>query len=350
MVKKILIVQNRIAEYRVEIFNLLNQNYDVTVLYSAGEKPENAKFNVIHIDNKKGKVFWKFKCNLGKLFSQFDVVILPMDIRQIDAVAEVFRRKAKIISWGIGVSASYKIPFDSKRSIIMEYVYIRNSTACLFYSEYAAAKYSKVLGERAFVANNTASVRRIDINKEKKHLLFIGSLYPQKRIDELLEAYKTAYSECSVIPQLVIVGDGTEYKRIQQFIYDNNLHEKIILRGEVYDEEVLSEIFSSSIACISPNQAGLSVLKSMGYGVPFVTHKDAITGGERLNIINGENGILFNTFSELKQIIIDSGCKKDKFLEYGKNAYRYYWENRTPQIMVNGFEVAIEYATNESER
>jgi len=96
---------------------------------------------------------------------------------------------------------------------------------------------------------------------------------------------------------------------------------------------------------ISPDQAGLTVLQSFGYGVPFVTHKDAITGGERLNIVNGENGILFDSFDEITDIIKDCSQNPEKYIEMGKNAKKYYNENRTINHMVSGFIDAIDFVT-----
>lgn len=100
------------------------------------------------------------------------------------------------------------------------------------------------------------------------------------------------------------------------------------------------------IVCISPDQAGLSVLKSFGYGVPFVTHRDAITGGERLNIENGVNGVLFDSFDEITEIIKDCAERPECYMEMGKSAKKYYDENRTVRQMVNGFLEAIEFVVN----
>jgi len=85
----------------------------------------------------------------------------------------------------------------------------------------------------------------------------------------------------------------------------------------------ISKLFTKSLLCISPNQAGLSVLKSMGYGVPFVARENAITGGERLNIINNSNGILYNSQAELVDIISNSFLNKQEYIEMGRNAKEY---------------------------
>lgn len=95
--------------------------------------------------------------------------------------------------------------------------------------------------------------------------------------------------------------------------------------------------FFRSILCISPKQAGLSVLKSMGYGVPFVTRKDAITGGEINNIMDGVNGIFYHSLNELADVIIDVRCHPENFKRMSENARTYYLQNASIEKMAHGF-------------
>ena len=113
----------------------------------------------------------------------------------------------------------------------------------------------------------------------------------------MIDAYHTALAKStkSDFPKLMIVGSGSEEHTLKLKVCEYGLEDQIQFLGAIYKESELAKLFTESIICISPNQAGLSVLKSMGYGVPYVTHKDAITGGEILNIKNGENGIVYNT-------------------------------------------------------
>src|SRR5690606_15767667 len=157
-----------------------------------------------------------------------------------------------------------------------------------------------------FVANNTVSIY-YDSNKEyvKNSFLFVGSLYRSKGIRYLLEAYKDAYMLDTKLPILNIIGEGDELEYINEYIDENGLQNNIFIRGAIYDDFILHDYFRSAYVTISPNQAGLSVLSSLGHGVPFVTYKKSITGGERFNIINGYNGFIYNDHSELKNILGD---------------------------------------------
>ena len=115
------------------------------------------------------------------------------------------------------------------------------------------------------------------------------------------------------------------------------------MHGAIYDDHEKANYFARAYACISPLQAGLSVLESMGYGVPFVTVKDAITGGESFNIHNNVDGVVMNSVEELSTVVADIFNNKRKYIEYGKNAKSFYDNNRTPQHMAAGLWRAIQY-------
>ncbi|MDA9852236.1 glycosyltransferase, partial [Flavobacteriaceae bacterium] len=122
----------------------------------------------------------------------------------------------------------------------------------------------------------------------------------------------------------------------------NKLNSRVVILGGIYEENKLKNLFEEAICCISPNQAGLSVLKSFGYGVPFITKKNSITGGERLNIIDCHNGILYNTKDELFQIINNTESNKDFYYKMGLNAMDYYESGYTIDNMKDNFVKAIE--------
>jgi glycosyltransferase involved in cell wall biosynthesis len=259
-------------------------------------------------------------------------------------------RKFKVIYWGIGVSASYNNRYDEDKSMDNALLrYIKYSDACVFYSSYPVKKYTElgVSNGKLFVANNTVQVLTDIESNDKTNIIFVGSLYKQKKIHELLVNYLAAYNERHDIPNLIIIGEGDEYETIKKWILDKELDEKIELKSAVYNEKELSSYFASAIVCISPDQAGLTVLKSMGYGVPFVTMHNSITGGEIFNIEDGVNGLLIKSFSEIKSVILDTCTDKEKFIRLGLNAKDFYNSDRTVEKMVDGFEQSINYVLKE---
>lgn len=350
--KKVLIIQVTVPHYRIPIFNELAKNVDLTVVYDNGSVPEDVNFateklEVINIKNK----LWIHKKNMVRMAKKYDVVISMLDPSYLTTrLLCKIRGKTKLILWGIGVAASYGVRFDSLPETALTFMkMINQADAALFYSPYPVDKYAKmgVSANKLFVANNTVQVLPIE-DRKRSSILFVGSLYRAKKIFELLESYKKAHAMCSTLPRLVIIGDGEDAGPVKKWVEDNHYEQQILLPGAIYDEKTLSEYFAEAIVCISPDQAGLSVLKSFGYGVPFVTHKDAITGGERLNIKDGVNGVLFNSFDEITEVIKECAEHPDSYVEMGKNAKKHYDENRTVSHMISGFIDAINFVTKKT--
>ena len=346
--KKVLIVQEVIPEYRTAVFNKLSEFYDLTVIFSKGTAPKNIIFKVKKIPTISffGKLF-VHRTNLLSVFRRFDVVILMLDFSFLfSRLATVVNRKYKLLFWGIGVSAAYNSRYDSNINMRLTFKkYINKADGCIFYSDYPKTKYIEmgINSNKLFVAPNTVEVLYSKAQPEKKDiLLFIGSLYRQKRVDLLINSYYKARLKNINIPKLIIIGDGEEMDNLKKLVTSYDIEEYISFVGQINDEKQLSKYFSRSLACISPDQAGLSVLKSMGYGVPFITNKNAITGGEIFNIVNNENGLLFDSFSELTEILIDITNNTSKYIQMGDKAFNYYKNSRTVDHMVTGFISAID--------
>ena len=260
-----------------------------------------------------------------------------------------------MIPWTIGIRASYKRVYALKNpKSILDYIYgylLNKGDAVIFYMKETILYWRGLIdSEKIFVAHNTVEVLANEqvAEKARQRILFLGSLYKEKMVNELMSAYQIAVKETdeTLVPILDIVGGGAIFSELQAFVRDYHLEKNIVLHGPIYDEEEIAKLFSEAIICVSPNQAGLTVLKSMGYGVPFVTREHAITGGERLNIKNNHNGLFYNSKTELVAIIKDTIVDPQRFIVMGINAKRYYSENASPDHMVNGFIDAINHVSD----
>lgn len=348
---KLAIFQEEISEYNVDLYNLLSKKYELTLFYN--KIKTNKKFDFKIIFYKKLNIFGINLINFNLLinFFKYDCVILLFNLRWptlfLPLIFKYFYN-TKFILWGIGVSASYNTKFDSNNKLdFLRSFLIRLSNATIFYSNYPINKFSNlgVNKNKLFSANNTIYVNSIYYQPfaKKTSILFIGTLYKEKGIQELLSSYLKAYITNLSIPNLIIIGNGDERIAVEQFIKSNNLLDKIDLYGSIYDDKELSFIFEKCYFTISPNQAGLSVLKSFGFGVPFVTRKNAITGGEIFNIIDGFNGIFYNNEKELTNIILNTIQNQKFYINMGRNAYNYYNDYCTLENMYTQFDNAIKF-------
>jgi glycosyltransferase involved in cell wall biosynthesis len=349
---RVLILNPSIPDYRISIFNRLAEYFDLTVGHSGTEiKNNDLSFKQIVLPILSIGPISFYPINLNRLCKKFDLVISEGNIRYIDRdmlILNPFRRY-KWITWGIGVSASYskKFDIDHRYDLIRSFIF-KKANAQIFYSAYPVKKYIRCgfKPESLFVANNTTAVE-FDYNKKyaKFKLLFVGTLYRQKKIFDLLTAYLIYSKKHSNPLPLCIIGTGSEYENIVLWIKENNLRSLVKLEGAIFEQKLLEKHFRESYACISPGQAGLSVLTSMGYETPYITKKDAITGGEIFNILHNENGIIYNSDEDLVKILDDIHSNKSKYIQLGINARDHFVNHRLPKYMVQSIVDACKYVT-----
>lgn len=354
---KVLKLESTIKHYNVPVFNIINQKYDLTVLYyekSSDSAIEDCEFKTIYVPWKKIFKFIFLQENIYNLCNDYDVVIALDTINVWDYFTLGFRpRNFKLIYWGIGAPASYTRHYGEASSLYyaISHYMEKRADALIFYAQEAIDIHVKrgFKGPKMFVAPNTTTVIKSDIKPElKDSIMFIGSLYLEKGLQLLLDAYKEAYNENQSIVKLNIVGGGEPLPMIKNWVVENNLTNEINVLGPIYDNDVKAKLFLNTLACISPLQGGLSVLESMGYGVPFITDANAITGGETFNINNGQTGLRVEDLNreKLKDIILDISSNRQKYIEMGEKAYVHYWTFRKPEDMAQGAIDAIDYVLN----
>ena len=339
---KVLILYNKLFHYRIPVFNILSEWCDLTVAYCYDSEVDmgKVKFKTLKLTPVKIGPFTLQRENIYKICKQYDSVIVYGELAWLKYILLPWNPFCmfRVLFWGIGVRASYKHSFDSKDPFLFVRKCLeKRADGLIFYSDYPVLVHENwgIDKKKLFVAHNTVAVKDI-VKNNPMNILFIGTLYKGKGIQYLLDAYKEAYDVNPLLLDLKIVGGGDDFEQVKQWIQNNQLSSKITLYGSVYDDNLKARIWSEAIACISPQQAGLSVLESMGYATPFITTRKAITGGEIFNIKNGENGVLLDDVGGLVDVILDISKNTQKYLDMGRNARFYYENNRLPYHMAKG--------------
>ena len=354
MKTKVLILQNQISSYNVITYNAIANKYDLTVAYFFKDQSKgNAFFSKLKLKTIGFKSL-KIVPRLNALCKNYDVVVIMPDMHIVSYCMLAFRhRRYKVVSWSIGFRVSYIHPYITNREHnILDWCFSKVLSACdanIFYMNKSKEFWEKtnLRMDNVFEAINTTDVERIELIPEvKKDFLFVGTLYKGKGLNLLLEAFYKVIKDSASDTKLRIVGAGSERDVLEKYVDEYDLQDKVIFHGAIYDEKEIAKIFQQSLLCFSPTQAGLSVPKSMGYGVPFVTRKDAITGGEIYHISNNVNGVMYESDDDLPNIMTDAIKNRQKYIEMGVKAMDYYYNNATIKHMAQGAIDAIEYALN----
>lgn len=348
---KILFIQNILAHYRIPLYNYLQETYaDITVLHSGEVVSNDLKFKEVILESKSYKGFY-YNFGFYKKLKEYDYVVGMYDLRWLNIWLIPFvRPSVKFVFWGIGVSTEKGFDSDTSKD---KYRFLigKKADAMVFYSEYPIQKYINAGFDKRklFVAHNTIhSTNKFNLeNRTYSKFLFIGSITHRKKIIELIEIFKSILSKIPKHITLEIVGDGPFKEFVSTYLDQEELSSRVIVKPGFYGSDKTS-IFTDAIATISLGQAGLSVLESFAYGVPFITYGNAITGGERLNIVNGCNGFLINDDNQLIDIMIKMANANFDLRLLSLKSREYYQTKRKIANMGDGFIKAFEYLREDS--
>ena len=346
MKKKVLFVYDNLLHYRKSLFNLLGEHYDFTVLHSGtSKKNTNDKFAEVILPSKKVGPFFFQKGVIDAIIkSHYDVIIFNFDLRWIYSVLFLFfakKNNTKFVLWGAWLT-------DSKIANKIRLFFLKKSQSSLFYTHRSRLDFV-LLGldkKKTFVANNTFHVKnRLELFKAKNkfRLLNVGSLNFRKRNDLLIIAFANIIDKIPEKIQLTFIGDGFEKKKLVNLVNKYKLEQRVQFIDKIEDSKILSYYYSEALCSLSFGQAGLTILQSFGFGIPYLTKNNAISGGELYNIVDGYNGYLSNDCIESFQNKIILLCNNESLSkELGQNAYNYYSEYCTIENMYQGFVDAIE--------
>lgn len=348
---RILLLQNELSSYNVPVYNIIAEHYDLTVGYYLDDKSkQECRFEKKQFQMKRLGSLTLIK-GLRKYAKDFDLVCIIPDMHVVSYCLLPFMpHKYKVINWSIGFRVSYYHPYiTSRKHVYADKVFhniLSKCDASIFYMKKSMEFWEDTNFDvsRVFVAPNTTEVVPIDIRPEAKtNIIFVGTLYRGKGVDLLLASYKDAIKKTTNRSKLVIIGGGEMFDELQQYVRDNDMTKSVEFTGPIYDETMLSKQFQNALLCVSPTQGGLTCPKSMGYGVPFVCRRDAITGGEIYHMDSGVNGIMYDKDSDLTDILIDAIDYPARYVEMGIKAKEYYDNNATIKHMAQGAICAINY-------
>lgn len=133
-------------------------------------------------------------------------------------------------------------------------------------------------------------LRKHGLDEDRFTYLFVGRLAPEKSVDVLLEAYHKLPDRVRQRTQLVIAGDGPQYKALADK-YKEGGDEGVKLLGFVQGQ-ALAELYSAADAFVFPSATetfGNVVLEAMACGTPVI---GAAAGGVKDNVQHLRTGLL----------------------------------------------------------
>jgi glycosyltransferase involved in cell wall biosynthesis len=133
------------------------------------------------------------------------------------------------------------------------------------------------------VATTTPSVR---VDRMPDRVVYVGSLYPEKRIDLLLDVARRV-AELRPGFRLVVIGDGEDRALVERAASSGSWLE---YRGVIFGEETATELERSQLLLV-PGLVGLVAVDSFAHECPIVTVDMAFHGPEFEYLEDGVNAV-----------------------------------------------------------
>ncbi|RZD47560.1 MAG: hypothetical protein CXT78_02335 [Thaumarchaeota archaeon] len=157
-------------------------------------------------------------------------------------------------------------------------------------------------------------IGKIKFEMDKKYLLHVGRLIEDHGIEIILDVFKKINQKNKNII-LIIIGDGPLLKKIQQFIFENNLEDFVELKGRL-DHKLISYYYNISSALFHVGPSGGMpnvIMEAIVSGLPVIASNSTAANKDLVNEKNG-TGILvkLNDKIELEKAILKIINQKEK--------------------------------------
>ena len=160
-------------------------------------------------------------------------------------------------------------------------------TACSQYLLEEAIKFEPTVQQRGrTVQNGIDPLPIIVANGEKRGVIAVGRMFPQKGFDVFLRAYAATVNR----PHVTLIGDGPERKALERLAASLGMNGDITFSGQMDREAALAEMAGADLVVVPSRHEsfGLVALEAMALGKPVVASR---VGGLP-EILNGADALL----------------------------------------------------------
>jgi len=342
--KKVLILQKVLPEYRVSFFNKLRHklteyNIQLDLIYGSGSKEEQLKKDKVDIDwatkkeniifNIAGKeIYWQ---PVLKEIKEYDLIIAEQANKLIINYLLNLKRNfsnQKFAFWGHGTNLQaggstfgniYKRLFIKKCD--WWFAYTDSVKRFLIKQGYDTNKITVVQNaiDTSTLKEQYRSINEIEANKLKATLgiqsenvaIYCGGMYEEKRLPFLIEACDLIREKISDF-QIIFIGAGKQEELVKQATEHRDwIHYVGPKRGR---EKAV--YFNLAKVFLMPGLVGLAVLDAFCTQTPMITTDYPYHSPEIEYVEDGKNGIItINNLSDYTEKVCDALMNKDGLLD-----------------------------------
>ena len=310
--KKILIVFNHPAPYKVRLFNELSKNFDLHVIFERGSASDRNKGFYFEEDfnftthkihgikfGREGLLSFGVKKHLKH--NKYDLVIMNgySHFAEMCAISYLKKKKIPYVLYinGGTVKKESSLKQKLKRHFIQgAYAYFSPDEQSNKYLEYYGADRTKILNypystiyEKEIVKSkpNKEQIRQELGIKFDKVFVSAGQLIKRKNYLSLVKEWQKSPGNHG----LFLIGDGKQRKEIETFIKEN-WHNNVVLTGFL-NREKMFKYFQAADVFLFPSKEdiyGHVINEAMSQGIPVIS-TNKVNSAIKL-VKDGTNGYL----------------------------------------------------------
>lgn len=310
----------------IALANLLCKKYEVEIVctYKLYDKPVfdlNKKVNVCYLMEgyrpnrvefkralKKKKIFTAFKEGLKSLKilhlrrktminyiknSDADVIISTRDIFNA-WLGDYAKSEVLKIGWEHNhYHDNYRYARNVIRSVYyLDYFVLVSASLKDFYESHLTTSNCQCV----YIPNIIDKIPKKVSSLETKRIVSVGRLSPEKGYIDLLKIFSVIANKYPTW-HLDIIGDGVEKERLEKFINNHELNERVTLHGFQNKDYIDKILHDSSIYVMTSytESFGIVLLEAMSHGLPCIAFDSAEGARELIN--SGMNGYLIKNRS-----------------------------------------------------
>lgn len=348
--KKSIICITAFGDYRAGVLKILSKNKNFSI-YGGTEAFDNTVKTIKSTSGFFSEIKNNFLLNRKFLFQSnciFDCIksenlVIDLNPRIINVWVLLFTRRLlgkKTVLWGHAWSRAGKNEGTFHPRLILK----KLSSGIIVYTntqkkELLDSGYTKPIWVAPNALYNKEYIVKSKSKENPTNILYVGRLVKEKKPDLLIKSYALLSEEKRSAHKLIVIGEGPESDNLKSIARSLKIEDDVIFMGHISDESKLSEIYSKSIASVSPGYVGLSITQSFAFGTPMIISEKENHSPE-IEAANKENSVLFesNNIKDLSKKIEFVINNKKYWLEKEKEIKKFCSEQYSCEAMAKGIE------------
>ncbi len=156
-------------------------------------------------------------------------------------------------------------------------------------------------------------------NTQPTTFIYVGRFAKEKNVLLILQSFAAIAKE-NLLAKLLLVGDGPLKPRIEKYILENNLTERVTIMP--WTEDVAGALGTADVLCLSSDHEGyaLVLLEAMAAGMPVITTAVGCAGEV---VQDGTHGVVVPVrdgakYTQAMRTLLDASLRE----QYGRKGYK----------------------------